>query len=67
MGDPPPRLTIPEFAPTEASENAADTTGTTRRLTIPEFAPTEASHLVVLAPIYPDAASRFLNSRRLKQ
>ena len=37
------RLTIPEFAPTEASFAARCVASSEYRLTIPEFAPTEAS------------------------
>ena len=59
------RLTIPEFAPTEARGIPRAVEIPISRLTIPEFAPTEASHNDVLQSAR-FTASRFLNSRRLK-
>ena len=59
------RLTIPEFAPTEAI-SPMRCAFEYCRLTIPEFAPTEAERpFDVLDAV--SSASRFLNSRRLKQ
>ena len=60
------RLTIPEFAPTEALGLICGLRVTSYRLTIPEFAPTEAMNKEVKIE-QKNTASRFLNSRRLKQ
>jgi hypothetical protein len=58
------RLTIPEFAPTEATlQGFFDFAWL--RLTIPEFAPTEAFSFL-RGYCASSTASRFLNSRRLK-
>ena len=59
------RLTIPEFAPTEAKQVGLPFTEAEDRLTIPEFAPTEALHFKA-GQFFGQPASRFLNSRRLK-